>query len=107
MKVKVSVLLSTFEPTVLEIGEHMIGRGDSESDVFPEIDLEDFDPEAKVSRKHALLRITKTGVTIEDLGSLNGTFINRKPRLAINTKHPLSSGDEVAIGATFLKVEFI
>ncbi len=107
MKVKVTILMSTSEPHLFENGEYMIGRGDVDLGVFPEIDLENFDPEAKVSRKHAMLRIANNGVTIEDMGSLNGTFINRAPRLAINTKHSLSSGDEVVIGATFLKIEFI
>jgi pSer/pThr/pTyr-binding forkhead associated (FHA) protein len=107
MRVKVSILLSPADPIILEVGEHLIGRSDPEAGIIPEIDLENFDAEAKVSRKHAMLRVTRNGATIEDLGSLNGTFINRKPRLAISTKHPLASGDEVAIGATFLKIEFL
>ena len=107
MKVKITIVVAEQEPLVLEKGEHMIGRGDAESGVFPEIDLEPYDTEAKVSRKHAVLKISHSIVTIEDVGSLNGTFVNRKPRLAVNTKQQLHSGDEVAIGATFMRIEFI
>ena len=107
MKVKITIATAEIEPIIFDKGEYMIGRGDAESGVFPEIDLEPFDTEAKVSRKHAVLKISHNSATIEDVGSLNGTFVNRKPRLAVNTKQQLQSGDEIAIGATFMKVEFI
>ena len=69
--------------------------------------MEDDDLEAKVSRKHAL--ITKNGATIAvtDIGSLNGTYINRGSRLAPGVEHTLQPGDELIIGKTFLKVEVV
>lgn len=106
MKAKVTILKSEDEPTIFEHGEYLIGRGDEDSETFPDLDLEPYDDQAKVSRRHAILRISSTGVTIEDIGSLNGTFINRRPRLAVNTRHDIQSGDEIAIGTTFLKIDF-
>jgi len=56
-----------------------IGRLDPASASFPDIDLtSDGGLEKGVSRRHA--KITRRGseVFIEDLGSINGTFLNRK-----------------------------
>ncbi|HJU28631.1 MAG TPA: FHA domain-containing protein, partial [Candidatus Binataceae bacterium] len=71
---------------------------------FPEVDLDADDPEAKVSRKHALIRIDGGKITIEDTGSLNGTFVNRGARLMPGNPIELKSGDEIIIGKTFLKL---
>ncbi len=59
-------------------------------------DLPIFDP--TVSRRHAELVHTNDGVTVRDLGSSNGTFVNGS-RV---TKTGISDGDAV----TFGKVEF-
>jgi hypothetical protein len=88
----------------LETGNNLVGRWDPETGAFPEVDLDADDPEAKISRKHALIRIDGGKVTIEDIGSLNGTFVNRQPRLAPGTPVELKSGDEIIIGKTFLKL---
>ena len=47
-----------------------------------------------VSRRHAELRATDGGWRVVDLGSLNGTYVNRQPV----TDVVLASGDEVQIG---------
>jgi two-component system, cell cycle response regulator len=52
-----------------------------------------------VSRRHAVVRKEGEDITIEDLGSKNGTFVNREP---IN-KLILNDGDLVFIGAATLK----
>ena len=88
----------------LENGNNLIGRWDPETGSFPEVDLEQDDPEAKISRKHALVRIDGGKVTIEDIGSLNGTYVNRQPRLQPGTPIELKDGDEVIIGKTFFKL---
>jgi len=88
----------------LEAGNNFIGRWDPETGSFPEVDLEQDDPEAKISRKHALLRIADGKITVEDIGSLNGTYVNRQPRLQPGTPVEVKTGDEVIIGKTFLKL---
>jgi hypothetical protein len=88
----------------LEGGNNLVGRWDPETGAFPEVDLDADDPEAKISRKHALIRIDAGKITIEDIGSLNGTFVNRQPRLAPGAPVELKGGDEIIIGKTFLKL---
>jgi FHA domain len=88
----------------LEQGNNLVGRWDPETGAFPEVDLEQDDPEAKISRKHALIRIEDGKITVEDIGSLNGTYVNRQPRLQPGTPVELKSGDEIIIGKTFLKL---
>jgi FHA domain len=88
----------------LEAGNNLVGRWDPETGAFPEVDLEADDPEAKISRKHALIRIDGSKITIEDIGSLNGTYVNRAPRLAPGTPQDLKDGDEIIVGKTFFKV---
>jgi hypothetical protein len=88
----------------LESGNNLVGRWDPETGAFPEVDLDADDPEAKVSRKHALIRIDAGKITIEDIGSLNGTYVNRQPRLQPGTPLTLKDGDEIIIGKTFLKL---
>jgi hypothetical protein len=88
----------------LEGGQNFIGRWDPETGSFPEVDLEQDDPEAKISRKHALIIIDGGKITIEDIGSLNGTYVNRGNRLIPGTPLEIKSGDEVIIGKTFLKL---
>lgn len=90
---------------ILQEGTNLIGRWDPDYGSFPEVDLENHDPEAKVSRRHAMLYVNGAKIELEDSGSLNGTFINRGARLEQGVKHSISHGDEIIVGKTFLKVE--
>ena len=58
-------------------------------------DCEIFLDDVTVSRKHAVLTERDGGFFIEDLGSLNGTFVNRR---RIETATRLENGDELQIG---------
>jgi len=49
-----------------------------------------------VSRKHAKITINKNLLEIEDLGSGNGTFVN-KTKIAANEKIPFSPDDQIRI----------
>jgi pSer/pThr/pTyr-binding forkhead associated (FHA) protein len=80
-----------------------IGRWDADGGVFPDVDLDADDPEAKVSRRHARISLRDGQYGIEDLGSTNGTFVNRGRRLAPGDRHPLNDGDEIIVGKTFLR----
>jgi hypothetical protein len=57
-------------------------------------DCEIFLDDVTVSRNHAVLVQSDGQFTVEDQGSLNGTFVNRK---RIDSA-PLEEGDEVQIG---------
>ncbi|HEV3468873.1 MAG TPA: FHA domain-containing protein [Pyrinomonadaceae bacterium] len=88
---------------LLNDDESHIGRWDADGGIFPDVDLDADDPEAKVSRRHA--RISRRGEQyfIEDLGSTNGTFVNRGRRLLPGDRQLLRDGDEVIVGKTFLR----
>src|SRR5271165_1444551 len=81
----------------LEDGNNLIGRWDPETGSFPEVDLDADDPEAKISRKHALCRIENGKITVEDIGSLNGTYVNRGQRLAPGSPVDIKNGKKVII----------
>jgi hypothetical protein len=83
-------------------GEHFIPQGERTTiGRSPECDI--FLDDVTVSRKHAVLAEREGGLFIEDEGSLNGTFLNRK---RIDSATRLENGDEVQIGKyklTFLQ----
>jgi len=54
-----------------------------------------------VSRRHAILEVTKTGVTIEDLASRNGVVVNGN---RIRGKVALAVGDKIIIGEQELTI---
>ena len=87
----------------LRSSESQIGRWDADGGVFPDVDLDSDDPEAKVSRRHARISTRDGNYLIEDLGSTNGTFVNRGRRLAPGDRYPLKDGDEIIVGKTFLR----
>lgn len=87
----------------LSEGENLVGRWDSENLIFPEVDLDLEDPEAKVSRRHARIQVSANGCFIEDLGSTNGTYVNRGRRLIPGQPFPLVDGDELILGKTTLR----
>ena len=57
-------------------------------------DAEVFLDDVTVSRNHALIVRRQDGLYIDDLGSLNGTYVNRR-RIE---SHKLADGDEIQIG---------
>lgn len=87
---------------LLQKESSLVGRSDPHSNIFPEVDLSRFDPQTKVSRRHA--RIFRKGDTylVEDLGSVNGTVVNDTLRLAPNQPRALESGDKLRLGETTL-----
>jgi ribosomal protein L40E len=82
------------ETFLLENEQTTVGRS-------PECDI--FLDDVTVSRRHAVVAKKGDHVEIEDLGSLNGTFHNRR---RIESAASLSDGDELQIGKyrlTFLQ----
>jgi pSer/pThr/pTyr-binding forkhead associated (FHA) protein len=56
---------------------------------------------SQVSRRHCEIFEVGDDLTIRDLGSSNGTFVNGK---RINGQHVLKAGDELTVGAVSLRV---
>ena len=87
---------------ILQKESNLLGRTDPHSNIFPEIDLSRFDPETKVSRRHARIWLEGETFLVEDLGSVNGTVINDSVRLAPRQPRVLDSGDKLRVGETTL-----
>ncbi len=91
----------------LEKTENLVGRRDPLSNIFPEVDLSRYDPQTKISRKHA--RIWREGeiYLVEDLGSSNGTVLISQTKDALklepNKAQMLSDGDKIKLGDTTLQ----
>jgi DNA-binding winged helix-turn-helix (wHTH) protein len=75
----------------LRPGENVLGR-----DVEGTISLDS----PSVSRRHARILVTEHDVTLEDLGSKNGTYLRGN---RVSAAVPLSDGDELRIGSVVLK----
>ena len=60
--------------------------------------------DTRVSRSHATIDPARSGWTITDQGSANGTTVNRSP-LAARTARALSAGDVIGVGPVELRVE--
>lgn len=88
---------------ILSTEESYIGRWDADNGVFPDVDLDAYDTEAKVSRRHSRIIFSNNRYSIEDLGSTNGTYVNRGRRLIPGNAHVLNNGDEVIVGKIFLR----
>lgn len=90
----------------LQKDENLIGRRDPMSNIFPEVDLSKFDPQTKISRRHAKIWRDGTSFMLEDLGSSNGTMVEGNTangfRLPAHQPYRLSSGDRIKIGDTRL-----
>jgi serine/threonine-protein kinase len=90
----------------LDKNENLLGRRDPQSNIFPEVDLSKFDPQTKISRRHARIWREGGGFLVEDLGSSNGTVliagVNEAMRLQPRQPHPLTSGDRLRLGDTTL-----
>jgi eukaryotic-like serine/threonine-protein kinase len=95
------------KPFTIDKASVLIGRTDPHTGIFPEVDLTMYDPETKVSRRHARIYRQGEQFLIEDLGSVNGTIVNsiNGGSIRLNTKSPrvLTAGDEVKLGGTVLK----
>jgi eukaryotic-like serine/threonine-protein kinase len=86
----------------LQKDDNLLGRRDPMSNIFPEVDLSKYDPQTKISRRHA--RIWREGdrFLVEDLGSSNGTVLTRTSsesiRLTPRQPQVLAAGDRLRLG---------
>ncbi|NLD85837.1 MAG: FHA domain-containing protein [Actinomycetales bacterium] len=70
----------------------LLDQGTTSAGRHPDSDI--FLDDVTVSRRHAEFRREDGGFTVVDVGSLNGSYVNREPV----DSAPLSNGDEVQIG---------
>lgn len=54
-----------------------------------------------VSQMHARVSLGESGVVLEDLGSTNGTYLNRQKVISAEVVHP---GDQIQLGGTVLEL---
>ena len=91
---------------MLDKSENLVGRRDPTSNIFPEVDLSKFDPQTKISRRHARVWRDGSSFLVEDLGSSNGTILLGSAgdalRLTPHQAHPLANGDRIRVGDTTL-----
>ena len=85
--------------------EFTIGRLSEGQSVMPDIDLTPYGAyENGVSRLHAALKKADNQVSIMDLGSANGTYLDGV-RLTSEREYPLKHGNIIAFGK--LKIQFL
>lgn len=91
----------------IEKKEVLIGRRDPLSKIYPDIDLTKYDPQTKVSRRHARIWQEDEKFMIEDLSSSNGTTLLRVTgeieRLLPRQPKSLYNGDKIKLGDTILR----
>jgi hypothetical protein len=84
--------------------EFSLGRATAGQPIIPDIDLTPYNAyETGVSRLHSSLNISDRPITIQDLGSVNGTRVNGK-KLAPHSKTSLSNGDILTLGKLKLQI---
>ncbi len=95
------------EPIVIEPAEEMIiGRADPGALETPTIDLAPYGAaELGVSRRHGIMRRGEDTLTLIDLGSTNGTFLNGH-RLIPHQPRVLRDGDEIRMGHLVFNIFF-
>jgi len=77
--------------------ESLIGRFDSVTGMKPEVDLSGEDQSRNISRRHARLVIKdKKYFVAEEIGTMNGTFLNGK-KLLNGVLTPIKDGDELVL----------
>jgi hypothetical protein len=84
-------------------GRNVLGRF---ADRPVDIDLTGVEPDGQVwsSRRHAALTLDRGLLVVEDLNSLNGTWVNGT-RLRAGAALPIKAGDVIQIGVAQLRVE--
>lgn len=83
----------------------LVGRRDPVTGITPDVDLTDEDVKRSVSRRHAKLIFSNGQFYLaEEVGTLNGTFINGK-RIPTGVLTPIKAGYQVGFG--MLRFKFV
>ena len=82
----------------LDRDEVLLGRSDPLDQIEPDVDLSFHGGfEQGVSRRHAVIMSDENGYVLEDLGSTNGTVVNRE-KVVPGTPVNLVEGDVIHLG---------
>jgi CRP-like cAMP-binding protein len=83
-----------------------VGRIDPVTGILPDVDLTPVDGKRSISRRHARMRHEDDGSygVIEDVGTMNGTFVNGE-RLVAGRLVPVANGDTVVFGTIQCRFE--
>ena len=82
-----------------------IGRTDVEKGIYPDVDLTAHGGElGGVSRRHLQVQARGNGWVVEDLSSMNGSWLNGQ-RLIFGAAQPLRTGDQLRLGSIVLRCE--
>lgn len=89
-----------------ESRETTVGRIDPVTGIHPDVDLTPIDGKRSISRRHARVRREEDGTfsVIEDVGTMNGTFVNGV-RLTVGRPYPVQPGDLVVFGTVQCRFE--
>jgi hypothetical protein len=83
----------------------LVGRRDPVTGITPDVDLTDEDVKRSVSRRHAKLIFSNGQFYLaEEVGTLNGTFINGK-RIPTGVLTPIKAGYQIGFG--MLRFKFV
>ena len=84
--------------------EFTLGRVNEHQPIIPDIDLDPYGGfEEGVSRLHATIQMAPQGITVTDLGSVNGTCINGE-KIPQHIPQPLAHGDVLTLGKMRIKI---
>lgn len=95
------------EPISLSVDKRStIGREDVSTNTYPDVNLVPFGAlEKGVSRIHASIERSEDTLTIIDMGSSNGTYLNGQ-RLVAQQPRVLRDGDEIRFGKLVTRIYF-
>lgn len=97
------ISLSSNRSFILSADRNLVGRYDPVTSVKPEVDLTYEDDNRSVSRRHAvILRRNNSFYVQEEIGVLNGTYVNGSKATA-GGEHPLKDQDMINFGMLAFK----
>jgi len=73
----------------------LVGRASPADGIAPDVDLSAVDPGRLISRRHAFILRKRAGFVVEDLESVNGTYLNGIQRLQPHAQTLLRDGDQL------------
>lgn len=102
------VSMSSNRSFILNQDRNLIGRYDPVTGIKPEVDLTYEDDTRSVSRRHAIIfRKEQQFFIQEEIGVLNGTFVNGTRASSSNEQMPIRDQDMVNIGMLAFKFHIL